>query len=415
MSNTCLSDIPELMDLINYDFSESKTLKLNKVSCRTTGNQKYKVIRYDKNMLSDYFVSSYGLCRSIIVNCDNRVVCFSPPKSISSERFIKQNPLKTDNIVAMEFVEGTMINVFWDPAIGVDGGWQIATRNTVGAVSSFYKNNESITFRDMFLEAAKENNLLIEGLNKECCYSFVLQHPKNRIVVPFTKPQLYLVGCYTIQSKSNNTIINVTSHFIKDVMMFKDWQTTTIKFPTIYEWTNYSELIEKYASMNTKYDVLGVVLYNITTGERAKIRNPIYEQVRMLRGNQPKLQYQYLCLRNEGKVSDFLNFYPENKKDFSQFRDQIHAYTTTLWENYVSCYIKKNKPLIEFSSQYRTHMFNLHKIYIEELKPQSKYITRGEVISYVNKLHPSLLMYCLNFHMRKRVVDFISADADLEY
>jgi hypothetical protein len=45
-----------------------------------------------------------------------------------------------------------MINVFWDDSIGLTGGWEIATRNTVGATSSFYKGPKAKTFRDMFLD-----------------------------------------------------------------------------------------------------------------------------------------------------------------------------------------------------------------------------------------------------------------------
>jgi len=412
-STIYLSDIPNFNDLINNDVSEINTLKLNKVVCKTTSNQKYKVIRYDKDLLRTCFISSYGLCRSVIVNSNNKVVCFSPPKSILSENFITENPSKTEDIIAMEFVEGTMINVFWDDSIGVAGGWQIATRNTVGATSSFYKNNDFFTFRDMFLEAVKENNLSIEGLNKDLSYSFVLQHPKNRIVVPFKKPQLYLVACYKITTNAADSSVMVEPYSIIDIMN-QDWATTTIRFPEIYEWTTYTELIEKYASMNTSYNVLGVVLYNTRTGERAKIRNPVYEQVRSLRGNQPKLQYQYLALRGEGKVHDFLKYYPENKKDFSQFRDQVHSFTNTLYANYVSCYIKKERPLIQFSDQFRTHMFNLHKLFMNELREKKQYITNTVVKKYVNELHPSLLMYCLNFHMRKRVVDYIEANAEAD-
>jgi hypothetical protein len=187
----------------------------------------------------------------------------------------------------------------------------------------------------------------------------------------------------------------------------------TIQFPEIYKFNNYSELIEKYASMNTSYDVLGVVVYNNQTGERMKIRNPVYEQVRNLRGNQPKLQYQYLSLRKEGRVSDFLKFYPENKKEFSSFRDQIHLFTNTLFSNYISCYIKKERPLMEFSEQYRTHMFNIHKIYTDELREKKLFVNNTVVIKYVNNLHQSLLMYCLNFQMRKRNVDTIAADLNV--
>jgi hypothetical protein len=166
--------------------------------------------------------------------------------------------------------------------------------------------------------------------------------------------------------------------------------------------------------MNTSYDILGVVIYNNQTGERTKIRNPVYEEVRHLRGNQPKLQYQYLCLRKEGKVGDFLKYFPENKKDFSIFRDQIHLFTNTLFGNYISCYIKKEKPLIDFPNQYRTHMFNIHKQYLNELKEKNLYVTNTVVIKYVNNIHPSLLMFCLNFQMRKRNVDLIKADTNIE-
>ena len=162
--------------------------------------------------------------------------------------------------------------------------------------------------------------------------------------------------------------------------------------------------------MNTSYDIMGVVIYNNLTGERMKIRNPVYEQVRCLRGNQPKLQYQYLSLRKEGKVADFLKFYPENKKEFTAFRDQIHLFTSTLFANYIACYVKKEKPLKEFADQYRTHMFNIHKIYMDDLREKKLFITNTTVITYVNNLHPSLLMYCLNFQMRKRNVDTIAAD-----
>jgi hypothetical protein len=212
-----------------------------------------------------------------------------------------------------------MINVFWDDAIGVNGGWEIATRNTVGATSSFYKGPTAKTFRDMFLEASKEANFDFIILKKTHCYSFVLQHPENRIVVPFKKPQLYLVGAYEIINEENSIYVK-----IEDYRQYKDYfrsQSTDVKFPEVYTFEKYADLIEKYGSMNTSYDIVGVVLHNKLTGERAKIRNPVYEQVRNLRGNQPKLQYQYLCLRKEGKVKDFLKFYPENKKEFSGFRD----------------------------------------------------------------------------------------------
>ena len=257
----------------------------------------------------------------------------------------------------------------------------------------------------MFLEALQKNNLILDNLNQKYSYSFVLQHPDNRIVVPFKQPQVYLVAVYNIDNSDKN---NIKVFPINNFDKVFDWTSTTIKFPEKYEWNNYSNLIEKYASMNTSYKILGFIIYNNQTGERTKYRNPVYEQVRKLKGNQPKIQYQYLCLRKEGKVVDFLKFYPENKKQFYLLRDQVHLYTNTLFSNYILCYIKKVKPLIEFSEQYKTHMFNIHQIYINDLREKKLFITNTVVKDYVNNLHPSLLMYCLNFQMRKRHIDDIS-------
>ena len=405
-----LSEISGFNDLLKPDYNNtlnSNILKLNKIECRTN-NSEYKVIRYDKNFLCIDLIPSYGLARSIIVNSANKVVGFAPPKSYNAELFFNKYSENTTGIQAEEFVEGTMINVFFDTSISGTGSWEISTRNTVGATSSFFKSTSSKTFRQMFMEAASECKLDIGKLEKELCYSFVIQHPENRIVVPFSKPQLYLVGVYHINNVFND--ITVTAYDAQEYRKFFSEIGTTIKFPQIYDFKKYSELIEKYGSMNTSYNVVGVVIHNKNTGERTKIRNPVYEQVRNLRGNQPKLQYQYLCLRKEGKVRDFLQFYPENKSEFSTFRDQVHLFTNTLYSNYVSCYIKKEKPLIEFSQQYRTHMFNIHKVYMDELREKKQFINNTVVQKYVNELHPSLLMYCLNFQMRKRNVDTTVAE-----
>ena len=401
-----------LCDDINED-TNTNILKLNKLECRTENNQKYKIITYDKQVLNYDLVDTYGLCRSVIVNSENNVVGFAPPKSMMADTFLKLYPIKTDDIIAEEFIEGTMINVFFDSTIGLTGGWEISTRNIVGATCGFFNNNvitsletPKKTFRTMFLEAAKANNLVLENLNRNLCYSFVLQHPSNRIVIPIKQPKLYLVAIYCIDNSDKNNI-KVYYHDMEDIKK-SYWGDATIQFPEIYECNDYSKLIDTYASMNTRYDVMGFVLHNRTTGHRTKIRNPVYEEVRQLRGNQTKMQYQYLTLRKDGKVNEFLKYFPENKKELSFFRDQVHLFTTTLYENYVACYIKKEKPLKEFTPQYRTHMFYVHQKYLTEMKEQKLHMTYKEVINYVNTLDIKLLMHSLNYNMKQHDTDVVN-------
>jgi len=418
-----LSEITEFARLLNDSASDTEdNSPINITNYSTKSNEKYRIVRYNRNFLHKAQIGKYGLFRSVIINDANRVVCFSPPKSVPADQFLQMYPLPNDNdndndnenkekpksIIAQEFIEGTMINVFFDPSVGLTGCWQIATRSTVGANVTFFKGATK-TFNEMFMEACVANGLFIHTLNPNFCYSFVLQHPENRIVVPFSKPQLYLVDVFQIIQDSNN-VVKVISQKMSDVRQYGFWGLTSIRFPETYEFTSYTELIEKFASPNTPYNVLGIVVRNLDTNERTKFRNPIYEEVRHLRGNQPKMQYQYLSLRQAGKIPEFLKFYPETKNELSGYRDQLHMFTNTLFKNYISCYVKKEKPLNEFPAQYKTHMFKIHEHYLTNLRESKGSINNTYVIDYVNKLPSSLLMFCLNHSLRKRNVDTLKAD-----
>jgi hypothetical protein len=404
-----LSENPEFAQLLDTTSNTPVSSKFITVSNYSTkSNEKYRIVKYDKSILPTAQVSSYGLFRSVILNSLNNVVGFAPPKSLLADKFMEMYSSPTDkNIIAQEFIEGTMINVFFDPSVGLTGCWQIATRSTVGANISFFKGATK-TFNDMFMEACAENKLIINTLNPMFCYSFVLQHPCNRIVLPFSKPQLYLVDVFQIVHDNGNIkSVKVYPQNMSIVKQYGFWGLTTIRFPEIYEFTTYSELIEKFASPNTPYNIMGIVIKNCDTNERCKIRNPIYEEVRQLRGNQPKMQYQYLCLRQAGKIPEFLKFYPETKNELSGYRDQLHMFTNTLFKNYISCYVKKENPLNQYPEQYRTHMFKIHEHYLTHLREAKGSITNTYVIEYVNTLPPSLLMFCLNHSLRKRNVDVI--------
>lgn len=372
----------DLTSLIGQDDNRIKTQTMNA----------YTVRRYDKKALSPETVSTYGLCRSVITDADNNIVAFSPPKSLPFDDFVAKYP-DTSRIVATEFVEGTMINVFWS-----NGDWEIASRSNVGATNGFTK-----TFRDMFYDAMNACNLVLNTLPKEFSYSFVLQHPDNRIVVPIGKPQLYLIAVYSYHQGSidnQGTVVKhrtiVKSHDLSD---FPEFNATTVNVPAVYDLTTYEDFAEKTKTLD--YTYLGVMLTNPATGERTKIRNPNYEKVRHLKGNHPKLQYQYLCLRKSGKISQYLHYYPESNKEFAGFRDKVHEFTRKLRDNYISCYIRKERPLMEYSDEYRTHMYSLHQIYKNNLKPNGKILVFEDVVNYVNELHPNLLMHSINYDQKK--------------
>jgi len=361
----------------------------------------YKIIRYNKEYLMDDLIKSSGLFRSVIFN-NNRLVSFSPPKSLRPDTFVATYKDQVKQCRAEQYIEGTMINVFYD-----QDAWEISTRSTVGAKIVFFRNDgNTTTFRDMFMDACNHVNLDFNYLDKTVCYSFILQHPENRIVSPIVEKAIYLAKAYKIQGY---TITEVNAReqlqFVIDRTRTNDGtKLPNITLPTHYEFSTFDELVEKYASMNTPYEDVGVMVY-APNGERTKFRNPNYEEIRMLRGNQPKLQYHYLSLRKIGKIAQYLEFYPEHNKDFLEFREQLHRFTINLHKNYVSCYVLKKMPLKDYPSQYRSIMYNLHEYYLNELRESRQYISKQVVIKFINDLHPAKQMFLLNYNMRKQVID----------
>jgi hypothetical protein len=396
-----LSNIPNFLDILNDNVTE---LSNPNIDYNNSGN--YTIIKYNKNYLPSDLTNVYGLLKSVVVSNENkRVLAFSPPKTMSASDFMSKYPVKTDNIVAEEFVEGTMINVFYD---NLRSKWEISTRNIIGANTRFYTDSK-LTFNEMFMEACNYCDIIIDNLNQPFCYSFVLQHEENRIVTKFNAPNLYLVGVYSIEQNDNNIFVNE-----EDLTEIIKGFSGRVRLPMRYNFENYAELISKFASKNTDYTIMGIIVRNVETGEFTKFRNPNYEEVRQLRGNQAKLQYQYLLLRQAGKVNEYLKFYPDAKHEFSLFRDQIHTFTNNLHTNYVSCFVKKEQKLEYYSDRYKNHMYLLHKRYIDDLIPKKLFITHTEVIKYVNNLHPSILMHCLNYNIKKNILRNRQCDCNEE-
>jgi hypothetical protein len=257
----------------------------------------------------------------------------------------------------------------------------------------------------MFFEACNTCNLDLNCLDEKYVYSFVLQHPFNRIVTPISSPVIYLVKVYEITHPINNvlSVDNLDQVIINEVNIQSllncppyIFLNSNIKFANKYPVTNFTEISDYYASGNAGYNCVGCFLYS-KDGTRSKIRNASYEEVRKLRGNQPKLQFNYLSLKQQNKVGEFLQYYPEHTVIFNKFKLALYYYTSNLFMNYISCFIRKEKPLKEYEFEYKSHMYKLHEKYKTELKPQSKIIDKKFVIDYVNGLHPAQQMFIINY------------------
>ena len=126
-----LIQIKYTLDTINYNSDKIRT-KLYTVNGTSPSpshmTHQYKILNYHLICDND---DSLGLYRSIIVSHpENKIVCFSPPKSVTLDHFKETNPdITNPDIFINEIIEGTMINLFYDSRIE---SWQIATKGAIG-------------------------------------------------------------------------------------------------------------------------------------------------------------------------------------------------------------------------------------------------------------------------------------------
>jgi len=400
--------------------NEEKDLIIKKY---TFNNVEYKIIKYNKKRLKFYQDNDYDKFeelknyRSVIVR-NNKIVSFSPQKSINYNIF-KNKYKEISELWIEDFIDGTMINVFYDV---INEVWEIATKSTVGGnmiffndlknykfydSNNYFKDYYDMTFRSMFFETCNSNNFNLNTLDKKYTYTFVMQHPFNRIVTPIIIPLLYLIKVYEINNVNDLVEIKEldVSRFINTPPYI--FLNTNVKIIEKIIINSYDYIENIYNSDNIPYYCVGCMIYS-KDGSRTKLRNKKYEEVRLLRGNQPKLQYNYLCLKKENKVKEFLNYYPEHTIMFNKFKILIYSYTNELYINYISCFIRKEKPLKEYDFQYKTHMYKLHQKYKNELKPNKKYIDKKYVIDYVNSLHPAQQMFIINYVKKNEYINSIT-------
>jgi hypothetical protein len=365
---------------------------------------KYSLLRYEKKGLTEDSFSSSGLFRSVILS-DGKVVCLSLPKSYKPEKFLEEKAKVggSEEVVFTQMVEGTMINLFYNAS---KSGWEIATRSVVGAKNSYFDNgtNGKKSFNKMFEESLPQG-FNYDGLDKDVCYSLVLQHPENRMVQPISEPKLYLVAMFRRLDSDG------LEWKVEDLK--PDANSTTLHHFHLVPNVEFSSSLDVVTSMVGKdYKFMGIHMHlKSNPFIRSKVLNPQYVSVRELRGTQPKLQYHYLTLRTKkGALKAYLKHYPEHTEVFNQYRDQVHQFTKDLQNLYWSCYVKHEKPLKEFGAKFRGHMYNLH----QEFKRTSKPVLLHNVINYVNNLETPKLMYSLNYDLRQKAKDELDVQDKME-
>ena len=336
--------------------------------------------------------------RSAILSSGNKILALAPSKSLPDVCHLPGNQFSVN-----EMIEGTMVNMFWDPN---SESWEISTKKKIGGNYFFFRNSydseleepEQKTFRQMFEEVFPLNNL---PFDKSYSYSFVLQHPCNHIVLTAENPALYLVMTYRIGEDNTYAYVNPKSHpnyedFVKMGAKFsRDFVLTPGKTmeqqfenSTNYVLDQIPNLEEALSNPLNDFTHVGIMVTDQESGLRTAYHNKIYLEVKSLRGNNPNLHYQYLLLRKIGKVSEFLRYFPLYRKHFNKFLEHFTLFAERIHKLYWEVHVKKSVLIADVPNKHDKYF--VEKLHYEVFLPKHRenkmfFINKKEVEKFLDR------------------------------
>ena len=304
---------------------------------RDTDDAAYAMIYYDKKT-SNMTAPTTEWFRSVIWNkATNHPVCVSPPRGRKFSAAIDANI--TDFMVE-DFVDGVMINMFHDGQ-----GWRLATRTQYGATGHFYGLR---SFATLFHEAAMAHGLgATTVLDTSICYSWILQHPEERIVVPcsYGIPYIFNVGCWRIHADASIEAV----------------RTLPLQAPLTHNITTLEDIRDRVAIFGKRhgYKWQGFVL-KTADGVRYKIRSREYDAARELRGNQANRPFTWLERWTSGSLAEYLKVYPEEQHQAQAVVDAFKMLTQETYNWYQRIYKAREVPLGQAPRKFRKLLWDAH-------------------------------------------------------
>lgn len=340
--------------------------------------QQFVIIRYVKGQSDMYNPSKPWVSwfRSVVWNTvTNRPVCVAPQKAMKSE------PPSNTNLCVEEFLEGVMVNAFVD-----NNTLQWSTRSMLGAGSGFYGKQ---TFAEMITNAEKEQKLDEIDITKTLqsngftFASFVLQHPSHCVVQHIQKPNLTFIHLGKV-TENGDVVISFREDWPELLQQF-----AVKTYPPLREGETPAERVDTM-SHTSERSWQGLV-FRGSNGERWRIRNVGYTILREIRGKESVVEERFTRIRSQGIVRLYLQHWPEDQQIFTELENRVRECTTNIYREYCAHHKEKSKTFMDIPVVYRTPVYELHGIYLNNLRSANKTLKMPVVIQYINSMNSETL------------------------
>ena len=318
------------------------------------------IVRYDKTKAVGPELRWW---RSVVWNTEtNRPVCIAPPKT-SAEPL----PTGMEGLVAQEYLDGFMINA-WTEGAEV----ALATRSCIGATGTFYSKK---SFAALFKEIIGAAGVPLAGLvgagadAASGFASFHCQHPEHRVVTPVAQMGAWRI--YRGEVAADGSVV------IEEDIAGPLAVPAAVATPSPPPWQSQG------------------VIYRDGAGGRWRVRNPAYQMVRSLRGNDLRADIRFVRLWQQKLLDTYLCYYPEEAATYQALIKRLDYIVGVLYTMYVGVHIKKIMKLDGIDPMWRPHVYALHGHYMSTLKPAGVFVRRKDVAEYLERLPWQRLVFML--------------------
>ena len=271
-------------------------------------------------------------CRALMLEKDTW-----RPMRRAFDRFFNYGECDTDktfdfsNAVALEKLDGTIIPMSYD---GKE--WGVSTRKmgyAEGEATSgrtFYEIVKE-TLQLQYGVFLSEHNSMLTFFWPHLTYIWELCGPENRIVVPYTRNKLVLLGVRDTET-GEEWSYDLIEEFanLRGIMIPKKYNLSSLE--------DVNVLIEEIKNSDTPIDEGFVCVNYSETGDhyRVKIKNPSYLAIHHMRDNGGSLNPKsVLTLVLNNNQEEYLSYFPEDKPIFDDVEKVVADSVIrleTLWE-----------------------------------------------------------------------------------
>jgi hypothetical protein len=265
---------------------------------------------------TSYVESWMKECNGLILEKEtNRIVCYTFDKMDDFEDGVVDSRIDPSTSHFEISVEGALMRLFY-----YQGQWILSTKRCINARRTHWLSKKS--FHEMFEEVYPMSQMT--RLNENHCYSFVLCHPKNSMVVKYDKGVVYHISTRDMQTMQEIEV---------DVGVEKVPRMEIVN-------GDISLLGTLSTTTNLSYEGYLLVDGNF---RRQKFQSVIFKRARELWGNTNHRFYRYLEIRKMGPtvMTEYLSYMPHEKNSFVDYESKMVELGQYIWNEYMDRHIRK--------------------------------------------------------------------------